>query len=183
MAPRRHQPSPGERRRRARAAGQAARGGARRAARPVAAVGAAGLWEPLLELADRRLKSPRHESRWFNLAGFFLRPGRGFPLDEVQDQGALADLPPRGQAHQGRAVLGRVVDPLAPGGRGPVAPASRRDLSPARPVSAAGQGHKPGQEGRPPQARAARARRDVAAARPASSDLRRTSRNRWAMPS
>jgi molecular chaperone DnaK (HSP70) len=41
-------------------------------------------WEPLLELADRRLKSPRHESRWFNLAGFFLRPGRGFPLDELR---------------------------------------------------------------------------------------------------
>jgi molecular chaperone DnaK (HSP70) len=42
------------------------------------------LWEPLIELADRRQKSPRHESRWLNLAGFFLRPGRGFPLDEVR---------------------------------------------------------------------------------------------------
>jgi hypothetical protein len=41
-------------------------------------------WEPLLELADRRLKGPRHESRWYNLAGFFLRPGRGFPLDELR---------------------------------------------------------------------------------------------------
>jgi hypothetical protein len=41
-------------------------------------------WEPLLELADKRRESPRHESRWFNLAGFFLRPGRGFPLDEVR---------------------------------------------------------------------------------------------------
>ena len=41
-------------------------------------------WEPLLELADKRLKGPRHESRWFNLAGFFLRPGRGFPLDELR---------------------------------------------------------------------------------------------------
>jgi hypothetical protein len=41
-------------------------------------------WEPLLELADKRRKSPQHESRWFNLAGFFLRPGRGFPLDEVR---------------------------------------------------------------------------------------------------
>ena len=41
-------------------------------------------WEPLLELADKRLKSPQHESRWFNLAGFFLRPGRGFPLDELR---------------------------------------------------------------------------------------------------
>ena len=41
-------------------------------------------WEPLRDLADQRLKSPQHESRWFNLAGFFLRPGRGFPLDEVR---------------------------------------------------------------------------------------------------
>ncbi len=41
-------------------------------------------WEPLLELADHRLKSARHESRWFNLAGFVLRPGRGYPLDEVR---------------------------------------------------------------------------------------------------
>jgi hypothetical protein len=41
-------------------------------------------WEPLLELAEKRQKSPRHESRWFNLAGFFLRPGRGFPLDELR---------------------------------------------------------------------------------------------------
>src|SRR5207249_4960774 len=41
-------------------------------------------WEPLHELADQRLKSPQHESRWFNLAGFALRPGRGFPLDEIR---------------------------------------------------------------------------------------------------
>jgi molecular chaperone DnaK (HSP70) len=41
-------------------------------------------WEPLLESADHRLKSPRHESRWYNLAGFFLRPGRGYPLDDVR---------------------------------------------------------------------------------------------------
>ena len=66
----------GSRRHRPGAAGQAARGSPRRAARPVAAVGArAACWEPLLELADKRQKSPRHESRWFNLAGFFLRPG------------------------------------------------------------------------------------------------------------
>ncbi|MGO9464159.1 MAG: Hsp70 family protein [Isosphaeraceae bacterium] len=43
-----------------------------------------GFWEPLLELAVDRLKSARHESRWFNLAGFVLRPGRGYPLDEVR---------------------------------------------------------------------------------------------------
>ena len=41
-------------------------------------------WEPLRDLADQRLKSPQHESRWFNLAGFSLRPGRGYPLDEIR---------------------------------------------------------------------------------------------------
>ncbi len=30
------------------------------------------------------MKSPQHESRWFNLAGFSLRPGRGYPLDEIR---------------------------------------------------------------------------------------------------
>ncbi len=42
------------------------------------------LWEPLRELGDLRQKSPRHESRWFNLAGYCLRPGTGFPLDETR---------------------------------------------------------------------------------------------------
>jgi len=41
-------------------------------------------WDPLLAFAEKRLKTPQHESRWFNLAGFFLRPGRGFPLDELR---------------------------------------------------------------------------------------------------
>ena len=42
------------------------------------------LWEPLRDAAEERFKSPRHESRWFNLAGFCLRPGTGFPLDETR---------------------------------------------------------------------------------------------------
>jgi hypothetical protein len=42
------------------------------------------MWEPLREVIDTRWKSPRHESRWLNLAGFCLRPGTGFPLDEVR---------------------------------------------------------------------------------------------------
>ncbi|WP_422926562.1 Hsp70 family protein [Singulisphaera sp. PoT] len=42
------------------------------------------LWEPLKDLAENRTKSARHESRWFNLAGYFLRPGTGFPLDETR---------------------------------------------------------------------------------------------------
>jgi hypothetical protein len=40
------------------------------------------LWEPLRDLADARFRSPRHESRWYNLVGYCLRPGTGFPLDE-----------------------------------------------------------------------------------------------------
>lgn len=42
------------------------------------------LWDPLREVSDRRLAGPRHESRWFNLAGFCLRPGVGYPLDDVR---------------------------------------------------------------------------------------------------
>jgi hypothetical protein len=41
-------------------------------------------WEPLRDLADHRLKGSQHESRWLNLAGFVLRPGRGFPMDELR---------------------------------------------------------------------------------------------------
>ncbi len=40
------------------------------------------LWEPLKEANERRMGSPRHESRWMNLAGFCLRPGTGYPMDE-----------------------------------------------------------------------------------------------------
>ncbi len=42
------------------------------------------MWEPLREATEARLKSPRHESRWCNLAGFCLRPGTGYPLDETR---------------------------------------------------------------------------------------------------
>jgi molecular chaperone DnaK (HSP70) len=42
------------------------------------------IWEPLRDLAERRLQSAQHESRWLNLAGFCLRPGTGYPLDEVR---------------------------------------------------------------------------------------------------
>jgi len=42
------------------------------------------MWEPLREATEARLKSPRHESRWCNLAGFCLRPGTGYPLDEAR---------------------------------------------------------------------------------------------------
>ncbi len=42
------------------------------------------MWEPLKDAAERRSLSPRHESRWMNCAGYFLRPGAGFPLDEAR---------------------------------------------------------------------------------------------------
>jgi len=42
------------------------------------------LWEPLREQAEQRNKTARHESRWFNLAGYCLRPGTGFPLDDTR---------------------------------------------------------------------------------------------------
>ncbi len=43
-----------------------------------------GLWEPLLKSASNRKISLDHEARWWNLAGFFLRPGFGFPLDDFR---------------------------------------------------------------------------------------------------
>jgi molecular chaperone DnaK (HSP70) len=42
------------------------------------------LWEPLLKMAPRRNLSAEHEARWWNLAGFFLRPGFGFSLDDFR---------------------------------------------------------------------------------------------------
>ncbi|WZO97956.1 Hsp70 family protein [Isosphaeraceae bacterium EP7] len=45
-------------------------------------------WEPLRDAADRRAKSSRHESRWLNLAGYCLRPGVGYPLDELRIKAA-----------------------------------------------------------------------------------------------
>ncbi|MEN6483774.1 MAG: Hsp70 family protein [Syntrophobacteraceae bacterium] len=40
------------------------------------------LSDALIECRQGRLLSPQHESRWFNLLGFCLRPGFGDPLDE-----------------------------------------------------------------------------------------------------
>jgi molecular chaperone DnaK (HSP70) len=39
------------------------------------------LFDALVEVAAARKKSPDHEQRWLNLAGFLLRPGTGAPLD------------------------------------------------------------------------------------------------------
>ena len=42
------------------------------------------LWDVLWTLEARRGRSPAHEARWLNLAGFFLRPGFGDPGDEIR---------------------------------------------------------------------------------------------------
>ncbi len=124
------------------------------------------------QLAEKRLKSPQHESRWFNLAGFFLRPGRGFPLDEVRIK-ALWPIFHQGVKHTKDVqcwaewwILWRRV------AAGLVAAAPRGDPPAAGPVSAAGQGIEPRQESRPAQARSPRAGRDVALRRRASSACR-----------
>lgn len=43
-----------------------------------------GLWEALYMQANHRKISLAHEARWWNLAGFFLRPGFGHPLDDFR---------------------------------------------------------------------------------------------------
>ncbi len=42
---------------------------------------ARALFDALVEVAGERKKTPDHEQRWLNLAGFLLRPGTGAPLD------------------------------------------------------------------------------------------------------
>ncbi|MFI0435464.1 MAG: Hsp70 family protein [Parachlamydiaceae bacterium] len=42
------------------------------------------LWTPLLKGAPYRKLSADHETRWWNLAGFFLRPGFGCSLDDFR---------------------------------------------------------------------------------------------------
>jgi hypothetical protein len=41
-----------------------------------------GLFDTVLQQAYKRLLSTDYEARFWNLAGFFLRPGMGYPLDE-----------------------------------------------------------------------------------------------------
>ncbi|BBI18147.1 hsp70 family protein [Neochlamydia sp. S13] len=43
-----------------------------------------GLFDTLLSLADQRKASADLEPRWWNMIGFFLRPGFGYPLDDFR---------------------------------------------------------------------------------------------------
>jgi len=42
------------------------------------------MWDSLTEVAEQRTKSPAHLARWYNLAGFCLRPGFGDLLDRYR---------------------------------------------------------------------------------------------------
>ena len=55
---------------------------------PLAAIRA--LWDALWPLEPARARSPEHEARWLNLAGFLLRPGFGDPGDDLRVEPALA---------------------------------------------------------------------------------------------
>ncbi|MEN9842088.1 MAG: hypothetical protein RL376_1888, partial [Verrucomicrobiota bacterium] len=43
-----------------------------------------GLWPVLAATINRRQRSPEHEATWLSLAGYLLRPGCGWPLDEAR---------------------------------------------------------------------------------------------------
>ncbi|MBN9378495.1 MAG: molecular chaperone DnaK [Chlamydiales bacterium 38-26] len=43
-----------------------------------------GLFDTILALSNKRKVNPELEARWWNLAGFFLRPGFGYPLDDFR---------------------------------------------------------------------------------------------------
>ncbi len=66
------------------------------------------LWEFLAEVADERRRSPAHLSRWYNLAGWCLRPGFGDPLDRfrVEQLWKMMTGPPRAAGQVPRPAEG-----------------------------------------------------------------------------
>jgi hypothetical protein len=67
------------------------------------------LWDFVLEVADKRGRSPAHLSRWYNLAGFCLRPGTGDPVDRYRVEALWKQLA------GGASVVGKGAT-LPPGG-------------------------------------------------------------------
>jgi molecular chaperone DnaK (HSP70) len=77
--------------------------GAGRDAWPLAAI--RPLWDRLWEAEPARARSPEHEARWLNLAGFLLRPGFGDPADELRVDRLWRVL--SGELRHPRATQGR----------------------------------------------------------------------------
>jgi molecular chaperone DnaK (HSP70) len=60
------------------------------------------LFDALMQRARRRRRSAEHERLWLNLAGFCLRPGLGYPLDEWRIE-QLCALLAQGIVHVGES--------------------------------------------------------------------------------
>ncbi len=58
------------------------------------------LWDFLAEAAEGRKRSPAHQTRWYHLVGWCLRPGFGDPLDRfrVDQLWKMLAAPPRAEA-------------------------------------------------------------------------------------
>jgi molecular chaperone DnaK (HSP70) len=58
------------------------------------------LWEFLAEVADERRRSQAHLNRWYNLAGYCLRPGFGDPVDRfrIEQLWKILHAPPKKDA-------------------------------------------------------------------------------------
>jgi molecular chaperone DnaK (HSP70) len=63
------------------------------------------LWDALWPCEPARERSPEHEARWLNLAGFLLRPGYGDPGDDLRVNRLWRVL--SGELRHPRAVQGR----------------------------------------------------------------------------
>ena len=63
------------------------------------------LWDVLWTCEAARARTPNHEMRWLNLAGFLLRPGFGDPADEIRVAKLWRVL--GGELRHPRAVQGR----------------------------------------------------------------------------
>lgn len=88
------------------------------------------LFKVLMEVADKRFLSIPHEARFWNLAGYFLRPGFGYPLDDHRVKevwrvllGDLAKSKPAQVEIQRLIALRRIAGGLSKGQQCQVMPA------------------------------------------------------------
>ena len=136
------------------------------------------LWEPLRELADERNRSPRHESRWLNLAGYCLRAGHRLSRSTRRGSRRSGRSSTRGSSTSRTPSAGSSGGSSGDGWRrASIGRITRRSIGDSIPFCCRRRGWH-GQEGEPAQARGARTRRDVAVRRqPGAAGRRATSRH------
>jgi hypothetical protein len=134
---------------------QAARGDARRAAGSVAALGFASVVGAASRPGRRAASDGAPRVALVQPRGLLPAAGDRISARRGADQGALARVSPGGEARQGSAMLGGMVDHVAPGrGRfGTAAP--RRDRAARCAVPAPGEGRRSREESEPAEARGA----------------------------